>query len=339
MAGAAYFSTARLLTPESLLLEAREDFCLGRVALFDKNYKESISLLERAVRVDSPGAYSYNALGIVYLEQAQYELAILAFRDAIKRAPYWPYPLHNMALAYLQTGDYRSAIRSYEEAIRLAPKYSYLPYNLGLIYQRLNRTKEAEAAYRMAIELAPESAEPYNALGYLRAATGRRTEAEKLYRQALEKNPELLPARQNLALAIAEDERRFPEAVDAWKQNLARSPDYLPSLLSLAKALAARGSTAESATFYEKAVALRPEYVAARRALADVYVKLKNTDAAIQQLQAAVKAQPRNALVYEQLGDIEQSRGRAQEAATAWRTALEQSADDAEKKRIRRKLR
>ncbi|MDZ4801678.1 MAG: tetratricopeptide repeat protein [Bryobacteraceae bacterium] len=338
MTGAAYFSTARLLTPESLLLEAREDFCLGRAALFDKDYNKSISLLERAVRADSPGAYSYNALGIAYLEQARYELAILAFRDAVKRAPYWPYPLHNMALAYVQTGDYRSAIRSYEEAIRLAPRYSYLPYNLGLIYQRLNRTKQAEAAYRSAIELSPESAEPYNALGYLRAATGQRAEAEKLYRQALEKNPALLPARQNLALVIAEDQRRFPEAVELWKQNLAKTSDYLPSLISLARALASHGGAAESASFYEKVVALRPEYVAARRALADVYVQLKNADAAVLQLRAALQAQPRNALVYEQLGDIEQSRGRVKEAAAAWLTALEQSADDTEKKRIRRKL-
>ena len=182
--------------------------------------------------VSTPAAaYGFNALGIAYLEQAEYDKAIPAFHDAVRRAQHWSYPLHNEALAYVETGDYRSAIRAYQEAIRLTPQYSYLPYNLGLVYQRLNRRKDAETAYLKAEMLAPNSAEPYNALGTLKASEGKRDEAEQLYREALQKNPNLLPARHNLALLLDDEKGREKEAIDLWRENLraiARLPAIAP---------------------------------------------------------------------------------------------------------------
>ncbi len=241
--GARYMDAARTLTQESLFLEGRQDFFQGRALLFDKKFPEAANLLEQAVRIDPGAAYGFNALGIAYLEQAQYDKAIPAFRDAARRAQHWSYPLHNEALAYVETGDYRSAIRAYQEAIRLTPQYSYLPYNLGLVYQRLNRRKDAEAAYTKAEMLAPNSAEPYNALGTLKASEGKRTEAEQLYREALQKNASLLAARHNLALLLADQKGREKEAIDLWRENLRQSPDYLPSRLSLAERWPSKATT------------------------------------------------------------------------------------------------
>ena len=62
---------------------------------------------KQSVRIDPGEAYGYNALGIAYLEQADFAKAIPAFRDAARRAPNWSYPLHNLALAYVEAGDYR----------------------------------------------------------------------------------------------------------------------------------------------------------------------------------------------------------------------------------------
>ena len=50
--GAALFEQAKVLTPESLLLDARGSFCLGRVAIFDKDYGRAVDYLERAARLD-----------------------------------------------------------------------------------------------------------------------------------------------------------------------------------------------------------------------------------------------------------------------------------------------
>ena len=334
-----YMDAARRLTQESLFLEGRQDFFQGRALLFDKKFPEAAQLLEQSVRIDPGGAYGFNALGIAYLEQAQYDKAIPAFRDAVRRAQHWSYPLHNEALAFVETGDYRSAIRAYQEAIRLTPQYSYLPYNLGLVYQRLNRRNDAEAAYRKASLLAPNSAEPYNALGTLKASEGKRSEAEQLYRESLQKNPNLLAARHNLALLLASQTNSQPEAVNLWRENLRQSPDYLPSRLSLAGTLAERGENAAAIEEYRKILEAKPGYPAARIALASLLAKTGDSGAALQELRQVSTEGSQNPDIFEAIGDLEAGRQNVGEARAAYQSALKLAADRAARKRIGNKLR
>ncbi len=336
--GARYMDAARTLTRESLFLEGRQNFFQGRALLFDKKFPEAAQLLEQSVRIDPGGAYGFNALGIAYLEQAQYDKAIPAFRDAVRRAQHWSYPLHNEALAYVETGDYRSAMRAYQEAIRLTPQYSYLPYNLGLVYQRLNRRKDAEASYRKASTLAPDSAEPYNALGTLKASEGKRNEAEQLYRQSLQKNPALLAARHNLAQLLSGETNRQPEAISLWRENLSQSPDYLPSRLSLAESLAQRGDNAAAIIEYRKVLESKPGYPAARIALAGLLAKTGQGDQALEQLRELSRADVQNPDIFEQIGDLEAGRQHTTEARTAYESALKIASDRAARKRIGNKL-
>jgi tetratricopeptide (TPR) repeat protein len=336
--GARYMDAARTLTQESLFLEGRQDFFQGRALLFDKKFPEAANLLEQSVRIDPGAAYGFNALGIAYLEQAQYDKAIPAFRDAVRRAQHWSYPLHNEALAYVETGDYRSAIRAYQEAIRLTPQYSYLPYNLGLVYQRLNRRKDAETAYTKAEMLAPDSALPYNALGTLKASEGKRADAEKLYQQALQKDPSLLAARHNLALLIVDQQGRSPEAIQLWRQNLTQSPDYLPSRLSLAGALASGDDNAQAIDEYRKVLEAKPEYVAARIALADLLAKTGDRDGALDQLRQVTKQDSQDPDLFERIGDLEAARQHPAEARAAYQSALGLKPPRAVRKRIENKL-
>ena len=336
--GGKYMEAARTLTHESLYLEGREDFFQGRAMLFDKNFPQAAQKLEDAVRIDPGAAYGYNALGIAYLEQAQYDKAIPAFHDAVRRAQHWSYPLHNEALAYVETGDYKNAIRAYQAAIRLTPYYSYLPYNLGLVYQRLNRRKDAEVSYKKAMQLAPNTAEPYNALGTLKAAENKRDEAEKLYRESLQKDPKLLPARHNLAILLAGEKNREQEAIDLWRENLRQSPDYLPSRISLAGELADRGDNAGAIEEYRKVLAAKPGYVAARLALANLLAKTGNTDQALQDLREVSKTETQNSAVFEQIGDLESGRQHATEAKAAYQSALQVAPDRNARKRISNKL-
>jgi Flp pilus assembly protein TadD len=333
-----YMAAARLLTQESLYLEGREDFFEGRTALFDKRFPDAVDLLEKSVRIDPGGAYGYNALGIAYLEQADFARAIPAFHDASKRAQHWSYPLHNLALSYVETGDTRSAIRAYQDAMKLTPQYSYLPYNLGLVYQRINRRKEAEASYRKAMMLAPNSAEPYNALGTLRASEGKRAEAEQFYRQALMRKPDLLPARHNLAILLASDPARRQEAIDLLRANLQQDPAYLASRLSLAETLAAAGDNTGAAVEYRRVLTEKPNYIGARLALASLLAKSGDAEGALTELREAAGADNQNPDVIEQIGDIEAGRGRSAEARTAYEQALKLQSDSSAKKRLKRKI-
>ena len=337
-AGSKYMEAAMRLTPESLYLEGRQSFFQGRGLLYGKQYAQAAGLLEQSVRIDPGEAYGYNALGIAYLEQADFGKAIPAFRDAAHRAPNWSYPLHNLALAYVEAGDYAEAVRSYQQAMKLTPQYSYLPYNLGLVYQRMNRRRDAEAAYRKAMALAPESGEPLNALGSLMASGGKAVEAEKFYRDALGKNPGLVAARHNLGLLLAGLKGRQNEALEVWRQNIAASPEFLASRLSLAELLAQTGDSNGAIAEYLNVVAAKPEYVGARLALGGLYLKAGQSGAGIEQLRAAAKLDAENASIWEQIGDAEKGADHGAEARQAFGTALKLRLQKSDRKRISSKM-
>jgi len=340
-AGSRYMQAAITLTPESLYLEGRNDFFQGRSLLYDKQFANAANLLEQSVRIDPGEAYGYNALGIAYLEQADFARSIPAFRDAAKRAPNWSYPLHNLALAYVEAGRYQEAIASYQAAMRVTPQYSYLPYNLGLVYQRLNRRSEAEASYRKAAALAPDTAEPLNALGTLKAAEGKNAEAEKLYRDALNKNPQqltMLATRHNLGLLLAGIKGRQNDAIALWRQNIAAQPDYIASRLSLGDLLDKTGDNAGAVEQYAYVVSMKPEYTAARKALANLYLKMNQPEMALTNLREAAKQETRNASLWEQIGDAEKSLNHPDAAKEAYATALKLQLENSSRKRIRAKM-
>lgn len=336
-AGARYEEAGRQLTQESLFLEGRQNFFQGRTLLFDKKFPDAASMLETSVRFDPSAAYGYNALGIAYLEQAQFDKAIPAFRDAAKRAVHWSYPLHNLALSYVETGDYKDAIKSYQQAIKLTPQYGYLPYNLGLVYQRINRRKEAEASYRKAIAISPDLAQPYNALGTLKASEGKKTDAEQNYKTALAKDPKLLAARHNLAILLSGEKNRQQEAIDLWKENLNQSPDYLASRLSLAQFLAEKGDNPGAIEQYRQVTASKPAYVAAHGALAGLLAKSGDQDGAVAEYKAAAQLDGMNPDWPERIGDAEAARNRSTEAKAAYTTALDLTKDRGARKRIENK--
>jgi tetratricopeptide (TPR) repeat protein len=336
--GSKYMTAARRLTPGSLYLEDRESFFLGRTLLFDKNFSAAVNRLEDAIRLAPAAGYAYNALGIGYLEQADYTNAIHAFRDASRNAPYWAYPLHNVALTYTQTGDYAAAIQAYRRAMELAPRYAYLPYNLGLLYQRLNKRKDAEVSFRKAMELDPGLADTYNALGYLRESQGHAGEAEQLYNKALQIDPNSLAARQNLAVLLSGQRNRADQAIALWRLNLAKQPDYLASLLSLAKALAAAGQTDAAIDQYQAAERARPDYIAVRLALAELYEQKLDFENAANELRESLAMQPANPLLLERLGDLESDRGRTAAALDAYQRVLSGTIDRETRKRVRSKM-
>jgi tetratricopeptide (TPR) repeat protein len=336
--GAKYMQAALKLTSESLYLEGRSDFFMGRGLLYDKQYAQAANLLEQSVRIDPGEAYGYNALGISYLEQADFARAIPAFRDAAKRAPNWSYPLHNLALAQVESGDYQGAIRSYLQAMKVTPQFSYLPYNLGLVYQRLNQRREAEAAYKKAQALDPNSALPLNALGSVKASEGKNAEAEKFYRDALQKDPNLAPARHNLGLLLASIKGRQSEAIEVFKQNVAANPDFLASRISLAETYAQSGDTANAIAQYLEVVKSKPGFIAARTTLAGLYLKTNQAELAIEQLRAATDVDKQNPGIWEQLGDAERAANHPTEAKEAFSTALKLQYQKNDKKRIANKM-
>ena len=250
-------------------LRARMLFCQGRARLFEAEsqsagYDTARQLLEEARAAGPLYPEPYNAIGISYLEQAQYGKAVESFRKSIEVAPDWAYPRHNLALTYVEMGDNAAAEAEYRAAIERTPHHPYLYYNLGVLLQRTNRNPEAERTFRDAIASFEEEAdryrtlaarvkaedsglkeanteavlaleeaqtdvrnegEVYNALGALAQATGKENKARTGYEKALTLNPHLDAARYNLGI-LALQRRRYTEAIQSFETVLQSNASF-----------------------------------------------------------------------------------------------------------------
>jgi tetratricopeptide (TPR) repeat protein len=282
----------------------------------------------------------WNALGIGYLQMPDYDRAISAFRDAIRRAPFWAYPRHNLALALRERGNLRAAIEQYLAAIQLAPKYSYLRYNLGLLYQQINDRVNADIRYKEAFDKAPGDAARARVLiaqATLAAAREHSAAALGLLDEAARHGPDrqdLLALRHNRALILARDDSRHAEAESLWAANLRDDPDYLPSMLALAEALDEWKVPDRAASWYREIVSRRPEYVAARLRLA----KLLSADQALQVIEEGIARDPKQPLLLEALGDLRSQTGSDKEALAAFCRALSSSTGSNARSEIVRKI-
>jgi predicted Zn-dependent protease len=106
----------------------------------------------------------------------------------------------------------------------------------------------------------------------------------------------------------------------------------------LAELLAQTGDTAGAIEQYVYAVGAKPEYIAARMALAGLYLKANQADLALVQLRAAAKLDPRNASVQERIGDAEKSLNHPDAAREAYAAALKLQIEKGDRKRLRAKM-
>ena len=324
-----------LCQPGSPYLQARASFCRGRVLVFRKEYPAAVAQLERSIRLEPDAAYAYNALGIAYLETADYDRAQRAFQDAIGRAPLWAYPRHNLALAYAQRGQYNTAIVAYRAAMDRAASYFYLPYNLGLLYARLNRQAEAEDMYRRASRLAPGRAEPLTALAQLDTVRGNDRRARRALEGILQMPGQseiaMQVARHNHALLLAKNRKTLDRALAEWKLN----GDYLPSQFSVGQALVRSNRIGEAVDQYRHILTLAPDSVAARLELVGQMQKAgASIDELARVLEAGILQDSRNPVLYERLGGLYRAAGRLAAARAAYRAALDGTNDPNARKRI-----
>ncbi len=245
-------------------LRARALFCRGGALAYRGRYDDARRILEQARAADPLLPEPPNAIGMTYLEQAQYAAAIDAFQQSIRASPDWAYPRHNLALTYIEMGNNAAAEAAYRAAIQRTPQHPYLYYNLGTLLQRLNRRSEAEGLFeeavrrfreqagiyrdratrlraestgdpadgsaadlcdRQAVNVAANEGEAHNALGALWQSERKFARARESFSRALAVNKDLYAARYNLGI-IALEERRYAEAAREFETIRQANPNF-----------------------------------------------------------------------------------------------------------------
>jgi len=137
-------------TPNALYKEAHQYITNGA-------YDKSISLLEKAIGLDSLGncgtgvnGIAQNELGYAYLHTQKYELSRQFFDKSIELNPRNPDPRMNKATSYILEKDLTKAKTELDIFIKELPGYPLAYWQRGNILELEGKIKEALIDYRMA---------------------------------------------------------------------------------------------------------------------------------------------------------------------------------------------
>ena len=172
-------------------------------------------------------------------------------------------------------GNFDRALQEYQAALAAAEAKGHgdlksldkalAHRRMAAVFDRLGRFQQSDEHYKKALKLGPKEAKTWNDEGYSYYLQGRWAESEKSLRKALKLAPDDARIRTNLGLALAAM-GRSQEALTL----LSRSEGDASGHANLGYLLAATGQYEPARQEYRKALALRPDLVVARHALAQL---------------------------------------------------------------------
>ena len=102
-------------------------------------------------------ASDYIKDGINYTREQQYDLAISAYKKAIKNKPKNAFAHYALGGIYTLKNMHEKAIEVHKKAIELDPDFPDPHYSLGFVYEKLGRKKEADEEYSLFEKLKKSS--------------------------------------------------------------------------------------------------------------------------------------------------------------------------------------
>lgn len=273
---------------------------LGDLDLAGEQYLASLELLPR-----NPAGLA--GLAEVRLEQNRVELARAYLNHALEITAESPGVLAVLGQVALSEKKYQQAVDYLERALGQRPDANRLHYPLALAYRGLGNLEKAKEhlarkgevgvrppdMIRDAIEERKTGERVMLLEGRRAFAAQRYPEAVALFRKALEASEKSIPARVNLAsaLAMAGDKQG---AVSEFEKVLEIDPGNAAALFNLGTMLLDNGQAQEALRFLETAVVSDPSDAEASYKLGQAQESLGNLEQAAKTYAAAVKLAPSN---------------------------------------------
>ncbi len=179
------------ITPEirDKLTIAKQSYQQAKQLVADKKIGAAINSFQTAIEAYPDYAAAYHGLGMVFWQEAKYELAKECFERVIDLDPTSASAQLNLGNVFRQQQQLDRAILAYQTAVKINPHYAPAWHNLGLIYQGKKQLTSAELAFSRAIKEDKRYFISYLELGKIWDFINQTSKSKKLYQEALKRNP------------------------------------------------------------------------------------------------------------------------------------------------------
>lgn len=228
---------------------------------------------------------------------------------------------HSLGTVHERLDDAQAALSAYRKALTIVPDYEPAIAAHALLQARRGQSSEAESFLEARRIKMPNSAVVLATLAELKSMARDTASAQRLAQEALKRDPSCAPA----MVTIARDHyrnRRIDLALYALRAILDGFGDHDPPRdrdngdAHYLRALIHReeGQRGAAIDAFKRVVALRPDLVDARVALAQYYLEAGNANDALPLLEGAVRYQGDHVAARLAIGDCYRLLGRVAEA-------------------------
>ncbi|WP_371193489.1 tetratricopeptide repeat protein [Glaciecola sp. SC05] len=249
----------------------------------DDNLDIAINLLEDAYTLDPNFALAYarsaEALRIRYIlsaDDSALEKATEAASKAVSLNSQLAPAQAALGLIYSTKGNMDLAIAAVERAIAIDPNDALTNSILAMVYAQLGRIEEADAAFQKATALDSDNPTVLNSYANFLYDQGRFDDAILQWRAALQLAPDHYAALVNLGLAFNET-LRISEAIDMYQRAIDIRPSYI-AYTNLGTAYSREARFQDAADAYLKALDIDDTDSLAWGNLAFIYSWMGNMD-------------------------------------------------------------
>lgn len=262
---------------------AESQMNLANIYLEKGRIDRAIRHYHAALDINPDDPKSHLNLGNAYSDKGWLEQAVNEYKTCINLDPDIMDAYKNLANIYTRQGNLEQARSPLLEALSIQPENASLLSRLGDVYMRMGNCEKAMSLYNNALELQPDLAEAYYGIGMCRHKQGYPEKEIQAFRKALSLNPRMVGAMVNLANAYA-DKEDYSAAIPLYRQATRIRPDDTTVLYNYGSACSNMGDFQKAAQLFEKTLDIDNNLAAAHNALAYVYYRLNEYEAAYEHI-------------------------------------------------------
>ena len=201
------------------------------------------------------------------LERKQYSTASRLLADMRSgqedNAVYW------LATGFLhnELNNTDLAVEAYKTAIRINPELESGWYGLGTTYLKFKQNAAAIDAFKSAAKAKPRNARAYEGAGFACGAMGEFNKALGFFKKANEYSPED-PAPYGGMGMVYSSQKRYAEAIASCQKAISIKPDYAYAYLPLGLAYMETGKRSDAVTAWQNAIRFDPQGPSGQAAMA-----------------------------------------------------------------------